>query len=373
MKPYRLIHNKSIPAYISFICLLTLFSCAKPEKNFEEISENQLVAEKGIQLENFSKKWFLNYKEILKTGEGLLFGSTEICPKYHQFYDLGIKLTNMYTAPEVIRMELQKILNLGEYLQIVSVADKSPASLAGIREGDTIISIDGFELHGEYALQEYESLINKDMQKSYQIELAREDRKEFLTVISKLRCGYNISVDFDNNKFNAWSDGNLNINFSLRLSDWLREDESSIAFIAAHEMAHIIKGHSNLKKKNKKIAGIVGLVIDVSAYSAGINTGGRIKSFAEKIGINRYSIEFEKEADYVGMYILALNGYEYENMSIFWRKFSTEVPESIYSSKNNTHPSTADRYALLDATAKEIKQKIKNNEKLLPETELDKK
>ena len=160
--------------------------------------------------------------------------------------------------------------------------------------------------------------------------------------------------------------GDNNLTFSLRLAEWLKNDELATAIITSHELAHIIQNHIKIKKTNQKIAGIFGLALDIGAYTSGINTSGKIKSMAEKIGANQYSKALEKEADYVGTYILARNGYDYEKLAMFWRKFSIEVPNSIYSSNSNTHPSTSERSVLLEETIKEIKMKIKNNESLVP-------
>ena len=64
-------------------------------------------------------------------------------------------------------------------------------------------------------------------------------------------------------------------------------------------------------------------------------------------------------------YILAQSGYDLDKAVNFWRKFAIEVPGSIYSS-GGTHPSTAERYVRMESTIKEIREKIKNGDKLVP-------
>ena len=85
----------------------------------------------------------------------------------------------------------------------------------------------------------------------------------------------------------------------------------------------------------------------------------------QSIGATAYSIEYENEADYLSMYILAQAGYNLDDAVNFWRRFAVEVPNSIYST-GGTHPSTAERYVRMESTIKEIKDKISKGEKLIP-------
>ena len=357
--------SKSSIISIFLIIIITLFSCSKPQKKFEEINSDTLIKEQNTQITFFAERWIENYKNISTIGGGLLYGSVDICDKSHHAYDIGLKVANIYTMPSKLVSPLESILELDDYLTVISVERNSPSTKL-IEPGDKIISIDGIEIFGEYALQNYESIINQDLLKKYEIKLKRDDNIETKIIQSSLKCAFNISVNFDNDRFNAWVDEYNNLTFSLRLAEWLKNDELATAVITSHELAHIIQNHIEIKKTNQRIAGIFGLALDIGAYTSGINTSGKIKSIAENIGANQYSKALEKEADYVGTYILARNGYDFEKLPMFWRKFSIEVPNSIYSSNSATHPSTSERAVLLEETIKEIKKKIENNEKLIP-------
>ncbi|MCM8804868.1 MAG: M48 family metalloprotease, partial [Candidatus Omnitrophica bacterium] len=73
--------------------------------------------------------------------------------------------------------------------------------------------------------------------------------------------------------------------------------------------------------------------------------------------------EFEKEADYLGTYIAAVSGYDITNAANLWRKMAAEYPGSTKDIFLATHPSSPERYILIEKTVKEIKEK---QEKGLP-------
>ena len=235
--------------FISILVLIFILfinnSCSKPKKEFEDLSVGVIQTEQDTQILHFSKKWLENYQNITTIGGGLLYGSSQLCDKSSQAFDVGLKVANIYSVPSNLASSLQKILNLNDYLSVVSVENHSPSDNANIQVGDRIISIDGIELFGEYALNQYETIINRDLQKDYQIVINRETKTKTINLKSKTKCAFNINVDFDNNQFNAWVDDYNNLTFSLRLADWLKNDELSAAVIMSHEMAHLIENKHN--------------------------------------------------------------------------------------------------------------------------------
>ena len=79
-----------------------------------------------------------------------------------------------------------------------------------------------------------------------------------------------------------------------------------------------------------------------------------------------YSQEFEAEADYVGIYYLERAGYSTENVANFWRDMAVEHPGSINQSHTSTHPATPERFLEINAAIKEIEEKKKSNQQLIP-------
>jgi len=134
-------------------------------------------------------------------------------------------------------------------------------------------------------------------------------------------------------------------------------EDKELQMVIAHELAHNIEGHIEKKTNNY----LLGTIVDLAAAGAGVNTRGTFGS----LGAQMYSQDFEREADYVGMYILANSGIEREGVANFWRRMSVENPRSI--SYASTHPSSSERWVNIEAVNKEIDKKILESEPLLPE------
>lgn len=142
-------------------------------------------------------------------------------------------------------------------------------------------------------------------------------------------------------------------------------DDNDLAFIISHEFAHNIMSHVAGKQRNAMIGTLLGMAADMAAASQGYDTQGQLGQLGMGIGANAYSPEFETEADYIGLYLLARSGYTYHNAPHFWRRMSVENPESIYT--GHTHPSNAQRFVNMNKTIAEIDYKKANNLPLLPE------
>ena len=106
----------------------------------------------------------------------------------------------------------------------------------------------------------------------------------------------------------------------------------------------------------------VGAVIDFAANTQGIDTNG---FFGDLTG-RAYSHEFEAEADYVGMYILARTGTDLDGASFFWRRMAIESPANI-DTHSLTHPATAERFLALEQAVAEISDKKAAGTPLNPE------
>jgi predicted Zn-dependent protease len=96
-----------------------------------------------------------------------------------------------------------------------------------------------------------------------------------------------------------------------------------------------------------------------------VNTGGEFTNDFAAAASQVFSQEFESEADYVGMYLLARSHRPYATAADFWRRMAQESPGSIKFA--SSHPTTAERYLRLDRTATEIQAKESNGDTLLPE------
>jgi predicted Zn-dependent protease len=176
-------------------------------------------------------------------------------------------------------------------------------------------------------------------------------------------CNFPIALDKDSsNDVNAYTNGK-----KLVVSPAMMRfaDKEELAVVIAHEYAHAIMGHPGKTQQNATVGGLIGMAADMLAQSQGINTGGALGKLGVQSAVLRYSQGFEREADYIGIYVLARAGYPTAEAKKLWRRMATVNPQGIYNS--STHPTTAERYLLLDKTAQEIKAKKEAGAPLLPE------
>jgi len=134
----------------------------------------------------------------------------------------------------------------------------------------------------------------------------------------------------------------------------ITENESQLAGVLAHEIAHIKARHiAKMVEKSQKIS-----VATLAAVLAGAFLGGGGEATAAVTGFSlatatslnlKYSREFEEEADRIGMSSLVNAGYDGRGMFDFlkimrqYEFYSNSVPSYFL-----THPGTSDRISYID-------------------------
>lgn len=173
--------------------------------------------------------------------------------------------------------------------------------------------------------------------------------------ITKATCQYKVKFAPREQGINAHADGD-NVVVYPALIDFAKDD-NQLAFVISHEFAHNILGHVAAQQQNVVGGGLLGTLLDVAAASQGVNTSGQFSKLGGTVGQLRYSQDFEEEADYVGLYILARAGYKIEDAPGFWRLMSLADPNGIYGSSVGSHPSNSTRYIAMNKAITEIRAK----------------
>ena len=137
------------------------------------------------------------------------------------------------------------------------------------------------------------------------------------------------------------------------------ENDQELSLVIAHELAHNTMSHMDSKVQNY----VLGSVLDIIAAAYGVNTQGVFGNAAAQA----YSKEFEAEADYVGLYIMARSGQEINGAANFWRRMAAEHPGNIQKNHAASHPATPERFVAIEKTIEEIHKKIDSGQALTPE------
>lgn len=166
---------------------------------------------------------------------------------------------------------------------------------------------------------------------------------------------------------NAYADGKK-IVVMPGMMQFAKTDEE-LAVVLGHEYAHNVMGHIASSKKNSLLGQLAGSLLDGLAATQGINTQGGLGKLGSYAGVMRFSKEFEKEADYIGLYITALAGYDIKNAPNLWRRMSLENEKAVYTA--TTHPTNPERYLILEKVVAEITNKKRNATALMPNLKTD--
>lgn len=248
-------------------------------------------------------------------------------------------------------------LGVTENPTVYFVTDNAPAQKADLRNGDVITSLDGESMGtGNRSNRRLTRLLSESTSAPYTLGILRNNESLTLNIQPELVCSYGIGLD-PNDSLNAYADGN-NIYITTGMYRFVENDQE-LQLVIAHELAHNSEGHLDKKLGNA----LFGAVFDIAAAVYGVNTQG---AFAETTA-QMFSQEFEREADYVALYMLSKTDVPIEEAGNFWRRMAAEYPSSIRGSFTASHPTSAERYVNIGAAVSEINQKVASGILLEPE------
>lgn len=340
---------------LPLLCVLFISVACAPKSNYPSIDESLSAAEQEKQKTLVVEKRTTMENRLQEVSYPILAENEALCED-KAGYLTGLFLIVIPDIEEEWQGVYKKKYGNSEYPIVKAVSPGSPAEKAGLMVGDVVMSINGEESpHGKRAWgKAYKEIRDAAEEgKDVLLVLQRGNEEKSVTLTPELGCDIPVYL-VRGNMLNAYTDGK-NIFVYDDMVDFCEADQE-LATIVGHELAHAAMGHVESKQNNA----MVGSIFDALLGAAiGVNLG-----VGQAIGAGAYSQEFEKEADYVGLYMAARGGYEVEGCSGVWRKMAVEHPDAITHA--SSHPHTADRYLGLDATAKEIAEKKESNAVLMP-------
>jgi hypothetical protein len=180
-----------------------------------------------------------------------------------------------------------------------------------------------------------------------------------------MTCDYYIEYS-PSNEANAHADGERLVVYRGLLR--LLGDDHEVAYVIGHELAHNALDHVSGGNRNRTIAGLIGAFLDAAAADPNATSiEPRAVNTALNIQNTLFNAPLEKEADYVGMYIMAAAGYDHEAAPDAIRRMSSLDTDQIEFRWGSTHPATGERAAAAAATVAEIDSKLAANQPLIPE------
>lgn len=129
------------------------------------------------------------------------------------------------------------------------------------------------------------------------------------------------------------------------------KNETGVAVVMGHEVAHALAGHSAEQVSNAMVAqGImVGGNVAIS-NEQWRNTFNQLYPIGAQLGMLKYGRSMELDADEAGLYLMAMAGYNPQEATAFWERMQQasagqQAPPEFLS----THPNPGNRIAQIQA------------------------
>jgi beta-barrel assembly-enhancing protease len=357
------LHRKS--AFLAAgTCIAVLTSCAAPRTQLAPVPKEAVVAEEERQRELAIEDNQRQQERLDSLGLPILRSGTAICARDAGTH-LSARFATAYQYEPRWRPAAVRVLEVGDTLTIAGVTPGGAAAKAGLRRGDRVLAVEGRRVAtGAKAVKDFSEKVTVAKESNpdeVTLTVERSGEAQQITLQLDRVCDYdNIVVQGDD--LNAYADGT---NIVITSTMMRFADDHELQVVYAHEFAHNAMGHLKAKKKNSLFGALLGALGDIVMASRGINTGGYYTARGAAAGAMSFSQDFEREADYVGLYAMALAELPLAPAPNFWRHFAQANPKSIGLA--HTHPTTAERFVRMEQAIAEINEKRTRNLALRPE------
>jgi len=303
---------------------LVLAGCATPATQVGPEGA-EVDTEANLQLRMALEDQIAQERKIDGVVFRLMSAAAEFCGE-QTTYDYGMVLANRNSFEGSRQALAATTFGLDDSVRVLSVLPGSPAAEAGLREGDSVLGIGGQAMQGGAgAVARANEALKKAGPAGTELALAGPNSRR-VSIQPVAVCDYPVQV-MDTDKINAYADG-ARIRITRGMV-WFAREETELALVISHELAHNVMGHAGLFAN----------------------------AFADKKSQ-------EADADYVGLYIMARAGYAIEQAPLFWRRVAVAFPSMIESSAS--HPLMPQRFVALKKATEEIRDKESRGLPLIP-------
>jgi len=169
-------------------------------------------------------------------------------------------------------------------------------------------------------------------------------------------CGFTVRLDpSDSARAAAHGAGQVTLTAGMVR---LVETEDELAAVVGHEFGHHLAGHLGRQRVRSTAAGtaasaVLGAVVPFGGL-AGLVLGQGAAQLGAGAARIAYSKAEEREADYLGAYLVARAGYDLQRAGNLWARLSRPEARGL-ASLLATHPAEAERLAAWRRAAEEIR------------------
>lgn len=124
------------------------------------------------------------------------------------------------------------------------------------------------------------------------------------------------------------------------------KDDTGVAVVMGHEVAHALAGHGNERISQAMIAQLGGKLIGGSIRNSAMSSiFGQLYPIGTQVGLMAYGRKQELEADQMGLYLMAMAGYDPREAQPFWHRMEANSKGERPAEFLSTHPAPETRRA----------------------------
>ena len=364
------------PLLLAALAVFLAHGCATTTTMTATGDAATVEAERAEQARYAAKTAFGRLKRLDAVAWPVLTANADVCPKTK--FKAGITFDSKWRSegmPPAFRNAHRELLQLdSNHFGVTWASPNSPADKAGLRRGDRIFEIEGNpapEVRSRRGVNRGMKRIQKLFDEASEdgvltLGIARDGSEEPIDVTMELvsTCAYPVVMQ-ESDALNAYADGNT-IYITTGMMRFA-QDDLELQTVVAHELAHNTEGHIDKMRRNTMVGGILGAIVDAAAATQGIYTDAT--SAGAQAGAMAFSQDFEREADYVGIYYMERAGTDTSEAADFWRRMAGESMSGVVYA--TTHPTTPERFVNINAAVAEVRAKREAGEELRPNRKPD--
>ena len=343
--------------------LFAISACATPQARIPTLDPILVQREREEQEDLALSRLTETAQRLDDISYPVLHANTDFCND-NTTYTLGMRFETINHVEKHLRGAARRMWRFDDRFRVIGVTKGGPAARARLLPGDIIVQIQGVS-----PTRRLDEQIDQYLRRygDVPLRIERAGRPYLVFLAGAKVCGYDVKY-LDSPEINAFADG-ANIIISRGMIRFV-ESEDELALVVAHELAHNVRSHIGAKTKNALVAALGGLLVDRLLAAAGVNTEGAFAETSMSAGAQAFSVEFEQEADYLGMYFIERAGYDSTGVANLWRRMAIEN-NARGIAHATTHPTTPERFVGIEATRAEIAGKRRMNRPLVPEWKHD--
>ncbi len=288
---------------------------------------------------------------------------------------LGLSLVDVKALAAMaggLRAEDVASTGFADRIYVAAVAAGGPADKAGIKAQEQVIEVGAVPTAGKSlatVAADLATIMKAAKTISLKIAAPHAEPRDIL-VAPETICNYPVRL-LNSETINAFADGSK---ITMLKGMTKVAGDPQLRLVIAHELAHNIMRHPQKIVRNAAISGgwllgpvaaELGWILDEGADVIGQKPPVSFESRGIQLTTWPYGKSFEREADYVGMYLLARSGADLSEVETLFSTFASEHPGNTWVGLS--HPTTPERLLTVKATRVEIEDKRKEGKPLLPQ------